>query len=335
MSRESISDQVTMFELFTNVKEVADGQEDVVAGVDACMRHWSEMLRVSQDKEASLVTSIRNLQEKSSLDVEMCLEGLKRMWEFSKDRDLLQEMYSHASNGVRELQEDLMRAQERILKKASLTCVQRERKVARDAVEKAVRQAKLEAQALQNEMEKTQNELKAEKAVLTRQLQECTSELKNETKKVQELQTDVIVKANKISLLHEQIDSLKLRMQEEAASKQAEIEDKKKHISELLASLVQHQELQNHLSSDLKNTANELGHSRQATQELEKRLEAEVEMLSTKVQSLNAEIERLQAELNASSEEVHIVVKKHETVQRAVCETQKMLEDKQALYTMV
>ena len=82
MSRESISDQVTMFELFTNVKEVADGQEDVVAGVDACMRHWSEMLRVSQDKEASLVTSIRNLQEKSSLDVEMCLEGLKKMWEF-------------------------------------------------------------------------------------------------------------------------------------------------------------------------------------------------------------------------------------------------------------
>jgi chromosome segregation ATPase len=309
-----------MFELFTTVKEVAEGQDDVVAGVDACMRHWSEMLRVSQDKEASLVTSIRNLQEKSSLDVEMCLEGLKRMWEFSKDRDLLQEMYSHASNGVRELQEDLMRAQERILKKASLTCVQRERKVARDAVEKAVRQAKLEAQALQNEMEKTQNELKAEKAVLTRQLLECTSELKNETKKVQELQTDVIVKANKISSLHEQIDSLKLRMQEEAASKQAEIEDKKKHISELLASLVQQQERQNHLSSDLKNTA---------------RLEAEVEMLSAKVQSLNAEIERLKAELNASSEEVHIVLKKHETVQRAVCETKKMLEDKEALYTMV
>jgi hypothetical protein len=69
----------------------------------------------------------------------------------------------------------------------------------RDAVEKAVREAKLEAQALQKEMEKTQYELKAERAVLTQQLEQCTSELKNETKMVQGLQTDVIVKANKIS----------------------------------------------------------------------------------------------------------------------------------------
>ena len=278
MSRDSIDDQVTMFELFTNVKEVAAGQTDVVAGVDACMQQWSEMLRAFQDNEASMVAITRHLQEKNTLDLEMCLEGLKRMMEFSKDRRLLNELYDSVSNGVnvrinevRELNEEFMRTRERIVDKARIF-VRRERNFVRDAVEKAVREAKLEAQALQKEMEKTQYELKAERAVLAQQLQQCTSELKNETTMVQGLQTDVIVKANQIISLQEQIDDLKHRMKAEVASKQAEIEDKKKHISELLASLVQHQELQNNLSSNLKITANELGRSQQQLWKVEEEL---------------------------------------------------------------
>jgi hypothetical protein len=89
---------------------------------------------------------------------------------------------------------------------------------------------------------------------------------------VQGLQTDVIVKANQIISLQEQIDDLKHRMKAEVASKQAEIEDKKTHISELLASLVQHQEHQNNLSSNLKITANELGQSQQKLLKVEEEL---------------------------------------------------------------
>ena len=207
------------------------------------------------------------------------------MRDFSRDRWLLNELHVNIGSGLKarldgvtSLNDQFVHTRNQILKK-SVVCVRRERNTAQQATAEATRAAKLEVESAKQRADKSEAALRGELQEFKKnaerkeaELREAKTEWKKESEKVRELLPDLPlkVKTNQVRLLQEQLDSLKLRLKEEVASKQAEIDDKKKDLSGLLRSLTDKQDFQKGLLSDLKNTANELG---QTQQELRKEKE--------------------------------------------------------------
>jgi len=230
MSRESIDDQVTMFELFTNVKEISDGDEEVVASVDACMKHWTAMARESQGSEAALLLNFRKIQEACNVDVEELEEGLKRMREFVKDRQLIQDLCDSALGGVESglkelttLRDEVAETRVHILGKAQ-TCIRRERQAAMESAQ--------------------QDKLAASQQALARELQESKAELQRESKKLQNLLADLKVKASQLSSLQGELEAKQIELDkhrkdlsglsERDARLEASLGEKQEYISSLL-----------------------------------------------------------------------------------------------------
>lgn len=236
MLRESIDDQVTMFELFTNVKEVADGDAEIVAGVDACMKHWTAMSREYQGKEAALMSHMRQLQDTCKLNVDGLNEGLLRMRHFAKDRQEIQELCDDAlaglNSGIHEvvsLGEQVAKTRAHILAKAQL-CIRREREVALETAQSEIAAYKRQAEAQRDELVDSQRDM-------ARQLEECRAQQQSESNKMCEMLADVKAKASEVN-----------SMQGELAAKQAETEQLRKDLSglskrdaQLEASLVEKQ----------------------------------------------------------------------------------------------
>jgi len=243
MSRESIDDQVTMFELFTNVKEISDGDEEVVASVDACMKHWTAMARESQGSEAALLLNFRKIQEACNVDVEELEEGLKRMREFVKDRQLIQDLCDSALGGVESglkelttLRDEVAETRVHILGKAQ-TCIRRERQAAMESAQREVARCKRDAQV-------QQDKLAASQQALARELQESKAELQRESKKLQNLLADLKVKASQLSSLQGELEAKQIELDkhrkdlsglsERDARLEASLGEKQEYISSLL-----------------------------------------------------------------------------------------------------
>jgi chromosome segregation ATPase len=221
MLRDSIDDQVTMFELFTNVKEVADGDAEIVAGVDACMKHWAAMSREYQGKEAALMSNMRKLQDTCKLNVDGFNEGLLRMRRFAKDRQVIQELCGDALAGLKSgmnevvsLGEQVAQTRAHILAKAQMR-IRREREVALETAQSEIAAHKRKAEAQRNELADSQRDM-------ARQLEECRAQQQIESNKLCEMLAGVKAQASQVT-----------SMQGELAAKQAEIQELRKDLSGL------------------------------------------------------------------------------------------------------
>jgi chromosome segregation ATPase len=336
MAREAMEDQVTMFEHFTNIKEEAAGQDEVVACVDACMDYWFGMRKSANDREALVEANVRQMQDKSVHDAERLTEALMRMREFSSDRQELEEVYNHTEKGLEARKDELVslnkefaKTRQQILEKAKLY-VQQERTAARRAMQEAETAARKEVQETKKSAQKKEEELRAElkkaeseaqltlkqaisdsqkqctalteeKADLDRQLRRCQAELQQEAKKAQELGSDLKLKSVQISSLQEQLDELKTRMKDETASKQAELDDKKRDLAGLLQSLTEKQAFEKSILADLKESSNALGKTQQELRkaqedcaDLSSQLKEALERLESLQKSSEATIQNLQ-----------------------------------------
>ena len=331
-----MEDQVTMFELFTNIKEEAAGQDEVVACVDACMDYWFGMRKSANDREAVVEANVRQMQDKSVHDASRLTAALMRMREFSSDRQELEELYNHTEKGLEaskdelvSLNKEFVQTRRQILEKAKLY-IQQERTATRRAMQEAETAARKEVQETKKSAQAKEEELRAElqkaeleaqltlkqsisdaqkqctalteeKADLDRQLRRCQADLQQEAKKAQELGTDLKLKSVQINSLQEQLDELKTRMKDEAAAKQAELDDKKRDLAGLLQSLTEKQAFEKSILADLKESSNALGKTQQELRkaqedcaDLRLQLKEALERLESLQKSSEATIQNLQ-----------------------------------------
>jgi len=129
MARDEMADHVSMFELFTQVKEVAIGEDNPegVAYVDNLISLWTKMMLDDAVHDDTIAANVRSMQDATIQQISAMQEGLEKMHAFSLERKTLLETCSQAMHAVimqekemKALTSDLRNKKEDMLCKAKM-----------------------------------------------------------------------------------------------------------------------------------------------------------------------------------------------------------------------